>query len=195
MGERLARIVTEDIAYVGEPKLDGLAISLLYEGGRLVRGATRGNGETGEDVTANVVTIGDLPQKLKGRKVPERARGARRGLHVARRVRRAEPPPGREGRPPLRQPAQRRRRLAAPDRRRRSPRAATSRSSATSPARSRAARSSRSHHETLEWLRRSRLPGEPADRAARRRRGGARVLRCGWRSSATRSATRSTARS
>src|SRR6478672_858187 len=69
--ERLARIVTEDIAYVGEPKLDGLAISLLYEGGTLVRGATRGNGETGEDVTANVVTIGDLPQKLKGRKVPD----------------------------------------------------------------------------------------------------------------------------
>src|SRR3954467_295812 len=41
--ERLARIVTEDIAYVGEPKLDGLAISLLYEDGKLVRGATRGN--------------------------------------------------------------------------------------------------------------------------------------------------------
>src|SRR6478735_3773396 len=63
-GERLARIV-------GEPKLDGLAISLLYEDGRLVRGATRGNGQTGEDVTANVVTIDGLPQKLKGRKVPK----------------------------------------------------------------------------------------------------------------------------
>src|SRR6476660_8132136 len=69
--ERLARIVTEDIAYVGEPKLDGLAISLLYEGGTLVRGATRGNGETGEDVTANVVTIDGLPKQLKGRRVPK----------------------------------------------------------------------------------------------------------------------------
>jgi len=69
--ERLARIVTEDIAYVGEPKLDGLAISLLYEEGRLVRGATRGNGQTGEDVTANVVTIDALPRQLKGRKVPQ----------------------------------------------------------------------------------------------------------------------------
>src|SRR3954468_18937951 len=70
-GERLARIVTEDITFVGEPKLDGLAITLLYENGRLVRGATRGNGEVGKDVTANVVTIDDLPQKLKGRKVPD----------------------------------------------------------------------------------------------------------------------------
>src|SRR4029077_262807 len=70
--ERLARIVTENITYVGEPKLDGLAISLLYEGGTLVRGATRGNGETGEDVTANVITIGDLPKKLEGKRIPER---------------------------------------------------------------------------------------------------------------------------
>src|SRR4051812_19287046 len=44
-GQRIARLVTEPIAYVGEPKLDGLAISLLYEGGRFVRAATRGNGE------------------------------------------------------------------------------------------------------------------------------------------------------
>jgi DNA ligase (NAD+) len=70
-GERLARIVSDPIAYVGEPKLDGLAISLLYERGRLVRGATRGNGEVGEDVTANVLTIDDLPRQLAGSKVPE----------------------------------------------------------------------------------------------------------------------------
>jgi DNA ligase (NAD+) len=70
-GDRLARIVTEDVTFVGEPKLDGLAISLLYEGGRLVRGATRGNGQVGEDVTANVVTIDDLPRQLAGRKVPD----------------------------------------------------------------------------------------------------------------------------
>ena len=46
-GERIGKLVTESVLYVGEPKLDGLAISLLYESGRLVRGATRGNGETG----------------------------------------------------------------------------------------------------------------------------------------------------
>ena len=70
-GERIGRLVTDPIHYVGEPKLDGLAISLLYERGRLVRGATRGNGTTGEDVTANVLTIDELPRKLAGRQVPE----------------------------------------------------------------------------------------------------------------------------
>jgi DNA ligase (NAD+) len=57
---------------VGEPKLDGLAISLLYEHGRLVRGATRGDGETGEDVTANVLTIASIPEELHGPDVPAR---------------------------------------------------------------------------------------------------------------------------
>lgn len=70
-GERIGRWVTESVEFVGEPKLDGLAISLLYENGRLVRGATRGNGETGEDVTANVLTIGDLPQRLTGKRIPD----------------------------------------------------------------------------------------------------------------------------
>ncbi len=69
-GERIARLVPGPIHYVGEPKLDGLAISLLYEQGRLVRGATRGNGTTGEDVTANVRTIDDLPDRLRGKRVP-----------------------------------------------------------------------------------------------------------------------------
>lgn len=70
-GERIGRLVTESVEFVGEPKLDGLAISLLYEGGRLVRGATRGNGETGEDVTANVLTIKDLPKRLSGTRIPD----------------------------------------------------------------------------------------------------------------------------
>ena len=69
-GHRIARLVTESIAYVGEPKLDGLAISLLYEDGRLMRAATRGNGEVGEDVTANVRTIGDVPDRLRGKDHP-----------------------------------------------------------------------------------------------------------------------------
>jgi DNA ligase (NAD+) len=54
------------IEFAVEPKLDGLAISLLYEDGHLVRGATRGDGTTGEDVTANVRTIHAIPLKLRG---------------------------------------------------------------------------------------------------------------------------------
>jgi DNA ligase (NAD+) len=69
-GERIGRLVPGAIPFVGEPKLDGLAISLLYEDGRFTRAATRGNGETGEDVTANVATIADVPKRLKGRKPP-----------------------------------------------------------------------------------------------------------------------------
>ncbi|MEP4523250.1 MAG: NAD-dependent DNA ligase LigA, partial [Alloalcanivorax venustensis] len=60
------------VAYVAEPKLDGLAVSLLYENGELVRGATRGDGETGEDITANVRTIRSVPLHLRGKNPPAR---------------------------------------------------------------------------------------------------------------------------
>lgn len=60
------------VAYVAEPKLDGLAVSLLYENGELVRAATRGDGETGEDITANVRTIKSVRLKLRGDKLPAR---------------------------------------------------------------------------------------------------------------------------
>jgi DNA ligase (NAD+) len=60
------------VAYVAEPKLDGLAVSLLYEHGELVRAATRGDGETGEDITANVRTIKSVRLKLRGDKPPAR---------------------------------------------------------------------------------------------------------------------------
>ena len=69
---RIERAVGSDVRFVGEPKLDGLAISLLYEGGKLVRAATRGDGETGEDVTANVQTIAPIPHQLAGAAIADR---------------------------------------------------------------------------------------------------------------------------
>ncbi|MBI1340295.1 NAD-dependent DNA ligase LigA [bacterium] len=62
----------EAVDLVVEPKIDGLSISLLYEQGRLVRAATRGDGDEGEDVTANVRTIGELPETLGGSGWPDR---------------------------------------------------------------------------------------------------------------------------
>ena len=65
------RLETDSVEYAAEPKLDGLAISLLYQDGKLVRAATRGDGETGEDVTQNVRTIASVPLKLSGAAIPE----------------------------------------------------------------------------------------------------------------------------
>jgi len=61
----------EIVAFTAEPKIDGLSCSLRYEGGQLVNGATRGDGFEGEDVTANVRTLEDVPEKMKGRGVPD----------------------------------------------------------------------------------------------------------------------------
>ena len=60
----------EKIAFSAEPKIDGLSMSLRYEHGELVTAATRGDGAEGEEVTANIRTLEDVPEKLKGRKVP-----------------------------------------------------------------------------------------------------------------------------
>ena len=68
---RFLRLGDDDkIAFSAEPKIDGLSMSLRYEHGELVTGATRGDGTEGEDVTANVKTLNDVPHRLKGRGVP-----------------------------------------------------------------------------------------------------------------------------
>jgi DNA ligase (NAD+) len=69
---RLAKALgTDDLAYTVEPKVDGVAVSLTYERGKLTRAVTRGDGEEGDDVTANVRTIRMLPTELKGGPLPE----------------------------------------------------------------------------------------------------------------------------
>ncbi len=72
--ERLRKRLGEDqmLSYVGEPKLDGLAISVLYEDGQLIRAATRGDGQVGEDITENARTIRSIPLRLQGDDFPHR---------------------------------------------------------------------------------------------------------------------------
>ncbi|SEQ12376.1 DNA ligase (NAD+) [Ectothiorhodospira magna] len=69
--ERLEREDTP-VEYAVEPKLDGVAVSLLYEDGLLVRGATRGDGTTGEDISSNIRTLRAIPLRLQGRGHPRR---------------------------------------------------------------------------------------------------------------------------
>jgi DNA ligase (NAD+) len=69
--EDLARVAEDAIEVMAEPKIDGLSAALRYERGRLVLGATRGDGVTGEDVTANIRTVKTVPERLKSDNWPE----------------------------------------------------------------------------------------------------------------------------
>ncbi|MGE3528224.1 MAG: NAD-dependent DNA ligase LigA [Methyloceanibacter sp.] len=71
IGRFLGLDTVEGLAFTAEPKIDGLSITLRYEGGKLVQGATRGDGYEGENVTANVRTIGDIPKVIKARGFPD----------------------------------------------------------------------------------------------------------------------------
>lgn len=62
---------TDELVFTAEPKIDGLSITLRYEGGKLVQAATRGDGYEGENVTANVRTISDIPKEIETRGVPD----------------------------------------------------------------------------------------------------------------------------
>ncbi|HWE45167.1 MAG TPA: NAD-dependent DNA ligase LigA [Caulobacteraceae bacterium] len=68
---RFLKLGEEEVFFTAEPKIDGLSINLRYEHGVFVKGATRGDGRTGEDVTANLRTIKDIPHRLKGKHWPE----------------------------------------------------------------------------------------------------------------------------
>ncbi|WP_315743769.1 MULTISPECIES: NAD-dependent DNA ligase LigA [unclassified Bradyrhizobium] len=68
---RFLKLADDKIDFSAEPKIDGLSMSLRYEGGELVTAATRGDGAEGEDVTANIRTLKDVPHKLHGRNIPD----------------------------------------------------------------------------------------------------------------------------
>src|SRR5216110_330270 len=68
--ERFLKLSDDKINFSAEPKIDGLSMSLRYESGELTKAATRGDGAEGEDVTANIRTLKDVPQKLKGKAIP-----------------------------------------------------------------------------------------------------------------------------
>lgn len=73
--DRRVRAVVQDPVYIVEPKFDGLSVAIRYENGRYVRGATRGDGQVGEDVTENIRTIRVLPQQLESAPVALEVRG------------------------------------------------------------------------------------------------------------------------
>ena len=115
---------TTDYHYLCELKIDGLAVNLLYENGRLTRALTRGDGRTGEDVTNNVKTIEGVPHRLKRIRSPGQGRDPRRGvLPRRRRSRSSTRPSSAAGKAPFANP----RNSAAGSLRQKDPRVSASR--------------------------------------------------------------------
>ena len=105
-----------EFSYVCEPKVDGLGVALLYEDGVFKRGATRGDGRLGEDVTPNLRTLRSIPLRLGGTLAELPARGGPgRGLHEPRGLRAAQPGARSPGGGGLRESPERRGRRGAPE--------------------------------------------------------------------------------
>jgi DNA ligase (NAD+) len=154
---RIERVITDPVMFVGEPKLDGLAISLLYENGKLVRGATRGDGETGEDVTANVSTIGSIPHELRGSTIPAQLEVRGEVFMPLQSFEDLNRRQGDAGQRLFANP----RNAAAGSLRQKDPRITASRDLAFNAYQLgvyEGGRPLRSHHETLDWLREAGLP-------------------------------------
>ena len=181
MRNHLAREGIEDpeFEYVVEPKIDGLAISLLYRDGVLERGATRGNGEIGEDVTHNLRTIAVDPAADRHGRSAAAGRGARRGLHVAAGLRGAQRAPRRGRAVDVHEPAQLGRGHDPPARPEARRRAAAVVLGLRRSARPRGSRFA-AHWDALEWLREHGFPVNPdVAKLAHRGRGGRAVPRLG----------------
>ena len=116
--DRLKRFLktTDEFDYVLEPKMDGCAVELVYENGRLTTGSTRGDGYRGENVTQNLKTIHTIPLRSVdgGGAGPGVAGGPGRGLHGPGGIQPVQRRPAGPGRARLRQSPERRRRVPAP---------------------------------------------------------------------------------
>ncbi len=66
-----------NLVLIAEPKIDGISASLIYQNGNLIRGLSRGDGEFGEDITENLITIKEIPKKISIKNLPEYFRSSR----------------------------------------------------------------------------------------------------------------------